>query len=475
MGGDAASTKRSGGISRRAFVAKAAAAVAAFNIIPRHVLGEEGKPAASSKITLAGIGMGGQGLQDLAAFLEFPEIQVVAVCDVHREADGFLSWNWGSGKEQRSAGREPARKLTEERYAKDKPSGTYKGCKAYSDYRELLDKEDVDAVIVATPDHTHAVITMAALKKKKHVYCEKPMTYTVQEARMVAEEAKRAKVATQLGNQGQASQDARLEAEYIMDGAIGAVRQVDVQVPARFWAPALFDGRPKETPPVPDGLDWDLWLGPAPQRAYHPAYHPWVWRNWWDFGTGLLGDMGCHRMSSIFKALKLAHPITVEASCSRDNGENYPMGVIVHWEFPARGDMPPLTLNWYDGGLKPIRPKELEADRGWGGVIYYGDKGVLMDHRIIPEAAQRRYGKPPEKLPRSPGHQKEFVDACRGGAPAGANFVDHAGLLTETCLLGNVALRSGKKLAWDGPAMKVTSDTGANRFLHREYRAGWSL
>lgn len=460
--------------SRRRFVGHAAAA-AALTLVPRHVLGAPGHVPPSEKITLAGIGTGGQGLQNLAIFQEFPEIQIVAVCDVDRERGGYLSWNWTQGKEQRVAGREPARRQVEAGYAQQKRSGTYRGCKAYADFRQLLAEEDVDAVMIATPDHTHAVITMAALKRGKHVYCEKPLTWSVYEARQITEAARTAKVATQLGNQGQASQEARLVCEMIWDGAIGPVREVQVWSPARFWSWPTWEGRPKDTPPVPDGLDWDLWLGPAPYRPYHPAYHPWTWRNWWDFGTGLLGDLGCHKLSTVFKALKLGHPTAVEASSTKMDPEIYPLGVIARFEFPARGDMPPVVLTWYDGGLKPPRPKELEPGRRMDDVIYIGEKGTLMGHRLIPESRMKAYGRPPQRLPRSPGHHKEWIDACRGGPPAGSNFVDHGGLLTEVCLLGNVALRAGIKIAWDGPNFKITNDQAANRLLHREYRSGWSL
>lgn len=462
------------GITRRGFLGGTAAA-AAFTIVPRHVLGGAGQVAPSAKTTLAAIGTGGQGIQNVQAFLQFPEIQVVAVCDVNRESGGYLSWNWTQGKEQRTAGREPARRIVEEHYAAEKGKATYRACRAYHDYRELLAKEDADAVMVATPDHSHAVITMAALKLRKHVYCEKPLTWSVFEARQVAEAARKAKVATQLGNQGQATEEARVTCELIADGAIGAVHEVQVWCPARFWAFPPGEGRPSETPPVPDGLDWDLWLGPAPQRPYHPLYAPWTWRNWWDFGTGLLGDLWCHKMSTVFKALKLGHPLTIEASSTKLNPEIYPLGVIVRYEFPARGEMPPLTLTWYDGGLKPPRPKDLERNRGMGDLMYFGDKGTLMGHRLIPDAKMQKYGKPPKKLPRSPGHHEEWVAACRGGAPAGSDFVAHSGLLTEVCMLGNVALRSGKKLDWDGAKLRVTNDEDANRLLHREYRAGWTL
>jgi len=461
-------------MSRRRLLGGTAAA-ATLAIVPRHVLGGEGHVAPSEKTTVAGIGVGGQGLQNLAFFMEFPEVQVVAVCDVNRESGGYLSWNWTQGKEQRLAGREPARRAVDEHYAKQKSSGKYRGCKVYTDFRELLAKEDVDAVMIATPDHTHAVITMAAIKRGKHVYCEKPLTYSVEEARLVAEAAKKAKVATQLGNQGQAMQEARIVCEMIWSGAIGPVREVQAWSGPRFWQYPAGEGRPRETPPVPDGLDWDLWLGPAPERPYHPAYCPWTWRNWWEFGTGLLGDLGCHKLSSVFKALKLGHPTSIEASSTKMDSEVYPLGVIARFEFPARGDMPPVTLTWYDGGLKPAQPKELEPGRGIGDMIYIGEKGTMMGYRLIPESEMKKFGRPPKLLPRSVGHHKEWIDACRGGPPAGANFVDHAGLLTEVCLLGNVALRAGKKLAWDGPAMKVANDEQANRFLRRPYRQGWSL
>jgi len=465
---------RVAGPSRRSFLAGAAGA-AAIAIVPRHVLGGQGHVPPSEKTTLAGIGTGGQGIQNIRILLQFPEVQVVAVCDVNRESNDYLSVNWGMCKEQRPAGREPARRLVEEHYAKEKGSGTYRGCKGYNDFRELLAKEKVDAVMVATPDHAHAVITMAAIKAGKHVYCEKPLTYSVYEARQVALAAKRAKVATQLGNQGQALEEARLVREFIMDGAIGPVREVQVWSGPRFWPWPAGDCRPPETPPVPDGLDWDLWLGPAPERPYHPAYCPWVWRNWWDFGTGLLGDLWCHKVSTVFKALNLGHPTTVEASSTKMNSETYPIGIIARYEFPARGDMPPLTLTWYDGGLKPARPKDLERGRGMDDVIYIGDAGTLMGHRLIPESKMKRYGRPPKKLARSVGHHKEWIDACRGGPPAGSNFVDHSGILTEVCMLGNVALRADNQIYWDGPNLKVTNDAGANRFLHRQYRSGWRL
>jgi predicted dehydrogenase len=339
----------------------------------------------------------------------------------------------------------------------------------------LLDQQDVDAVMVATPDHSHAVITMAAIRKGKHVYCEKPHTYSVYEARQVTEAARKAKVATQLGNQGQADEKARMIQEYILDGALGPVREVYVPWGQGFWAPPEGPGRPQDTPPVPQGMDWDLWLGPAPTRPYHPAYHPWRWRDWWDFGTGQLGDLGCHKLSTIFKALKLGSPTRIEAECDHVNPEIYPRVFNVHFEFPARGDMPPVKLHWLSGGAKPPRPEQLEKGRSVSGDLMFGDSGVLMDHRLVPLSRMKKYGRPPKVLPRSPGHDQEFVNACRGGEPAGSDFVAHSGLMTEACLLGNIALRTGKTLEWDGSNFQITNDAEANRMLHREYRAGWEL
>ena len=329
--------------------------------------------------------------------------------------------------------------------------------------------------MIATPDHSHAVITMAALKQGKHVYCEKPLTYSVDEARQVTAAARQAKVATQMGNQGQADESARVVQEMIDAGAIGGVREVHVWSPARFWSWPAFDARPSETPPVPEGLDWNLWLGPAPERPYHPSYHPWTWRNWLDFGTGLLGDLGCHKLSTVFKALRLGHPSSVEASATKLSSETYPLGEIVRFEFPARGKMPPVTLNWYDGGLKPPRPPELEPDDVMRDVIYVGEHGKIMGDRLIPESRMEQFERPPKTLPRSPGHLREWIDACRGGKPAGSNFPDHAGVLTEVCLLGNVAVRSRKKLEWDARNLQFANDKAASQLLRREYRKGWRL
>jgi len=437
-------TLRQGNISRRNFLGGAAGA-AAFTIVPRHVLGGVGYTPPSEKLNIAGIGVGGRGRKDIEGV---SSENIVALCDVD---------------EERAA-------ETFKRYPQ---------AKIYRDFRRMLEKEkNIDAVVVATPDHVHATASMMAIKMGKGVYCEKPLTHSVYESRELAKAAREYKVATQMGNQGQASEQTRLLCEWIWDGAIGPVREVHIWTNRPTWPQGV--DRPKETPPAPSTLDWDLWLGPAPKRPYHSCYLPFKWRGWWDFGTGALGDMGCHRFDPVFRALKLGHPTSVEACCSvpdtKRSEETYPRASIVRYQFPARGSMPAVKLTWYDGGLKPARPEELEAERNMGksGVIYVGDKGKLMDGRLIPEPNMKAYELPPKTLPRSIGHHKEWIEACKGGKPAGSNF-DIASLVAEAVLLGNIALRTGEKLYWDGPNLKVTNVPEANEYIHRQYRQGWSL
>ena len=455
----------------------ALAASAAFTIVPRHVLGGPGHTPPSEKLNMACIGTGCQGLRDLQTFLNNPDVQMVAVCDANKSGSNYDFDDSGT------AGSEPARQIVESYYANKKPSGKFKGCATYSDFRELLVRKDIDSVIVATPDHLHAPISMMAAKTGKHIYCEKPLTHTVYEARMLARAAREAGVATQMGNQHQAHDGIRLMCEWIWDGAIGDVREVHnwIDAPTGRWPWPQGVDKPTDKPPVPEGLDWDLWLGPAPYRPYHPAYHPWAWRGWCDFGEGALGDFGCHSFAPIFKVLKLEHPISVEASSTKFNGQTYPLASIVHYEFGARGDMPPVKLIWYDGGLMPARPDELEQGREmnkYGGALFVGDKGKMMgepyNSRLIPESKMKAYKRPPKTLRRSPGHYQEWIDACKGGKPAGSNF-EFASLVTEVVLLGNIALRTGKKLYWDGANMKITNVPDANKYLHYQYRQEWSL
>ncbi|NLT77489.1 MAG: Gfo/Idh/MocA family oxidoreductase [Planctomycetes bacterium] len=441
-------------MSRRCMIGTAAG-LAALTIVPRHVLGGPGHVPPSEKLNIAGIGIGGRGEGDLD---EVGSENIVALCDVDEAYAGRV-------------------------FAK------YPKARKWRDFRTMLDEQkDIDAVVIATPDHTHAVIAMAAIRRGKHVYCEKPLAHSIWECRQLAEAAREAGVATQLGNQGQATETNRLVSEILWDGAIGAVREVHAWCNRPISARGI--ERPKDTPQVPATLNWDLWLGPARYRPYHPAYLPFHWRSWWDFGTGVLGDIGCHQLDPVFRALRLGYPTTVEAcSSNMDEGaavkeETAPKASIVRFEFPAREGFPPLTLTWYDGGLMPQRPAELEEGRKFGEAddnLFIGDKGKMLGYRLIPEARMREYGKPPQRIERSPGHHKEWLIACKGGPAARANF-DWAGPLTEVVLYGNIALRmekqlyeKGLKLHCDGPNMRITNLPEANKYIRDEYRHGWAL
>ena len=499
-------------LSRRNFLAGAGAA-AALAIVPRYVLGGEGHTPPSEKVSIACIGAGSQGLRVMLQFLQQPDVQIVSVCDVNKQSSDYPQWganefrdsvrrvlggdyaNWGDWLSTTqtiqltrtmkstggTAGREPCRQIVDAYYAGHKRSGLRQGCTAYGDFRELLEKEkNVDAAVVCTCDHWHALISVAAMKKGKHVYCQKPMTRTIHEARRMAEVARQSGVATQVAVGNQASEATRLLCEWVWDGAIGPVRRV-INWSARPYWPQGID-RPRDEQPVPPGLDWDLWLGPAPQRPFNHAYLPFVWRGWHDFGGGAIGDMGCYSFDTIFRVLKLEAPTTVEASSSEKCAETFPKASIIHFAFPARGDMPPVKLTWYDGGLRPPRPEEFEGDRKVDdeGLLFIGDKGAIVcgftgeNPTLIPESKMKDYRHPPKTLPRSAGHDREWIEACKGGKAApGANF-EFSALVTETILLGNVALRTGERLTWDRANLKADV-AAAQQFIRPEYRQGWVL
>jgi len=488
-----------------------------FSIVPRHVLGGKGYISPSAKTNIAFIGVGSQGMRVMLRFLREPDVQGVAVCDPNKTGAGHpqwdthefcnsvrqllganSGWDWLSPDDPIQlthslrvtsgvAGREPCQKIVDAYYGSQLRSGKYRGCSAYSDFRELLEKEkDVDAVIVCTTDNLHAVVSAAAMKKGKHVFCQKPLTHTIYEARRIAEIARETGVATQIAVANQASEDTRLLCEWIWSGAIGPVREVMNWSSRPFWAQGL--ERPKESEPVPAGLDWDLWLGPAPERPFNRAYAPFVWRGWADFGCGALGDMGSYSSDTIFRVLKLEAPVSVEASSTDRYDETYPMASIIYYDFAARGDMPPVRFTWYDGGLKPPRPEELEENRAFRGegeeddegLLFVGDGGKILcgfngaNPQLIPEARMKSYQQPPKTLPRSPGNEREWLDACKGSkVKPGGNF-EFEGLVTETLLLGNVATRIGQKLNWDRLNIKVNSDA-ALKFVSPERRKGWEL
>ena len=451
-------------VSRRDVLRGTAGAVAAFTIVPRHGLGGPGNQSPSDKLNLAAIGAGGMGAANINACRTE---NIVALCDVDdRHAAGTFN--------------------------------KFPKAKKYRDFRVMLDKEDknIDAVIVATPDHTHAVVAMACIKRGKHIYCQKPLAHSIYEVRKLTEAAREHKVQTQRGNPGHSSEEIRMLCVWIADGAIGPVREVytwsDRPVGGDPWSDFPIMARPKETPPVPKTLDWDLWLGPVQYRPYHPIYCPTTWRGWWDFGTGALGDMGCHIIDPAFWALKLGAPMRVEATTTHYQpevaSETYPRASIVCYEFPARGDMPPVKLTWYDGRLLPPRPRDLEPGRRLqgNGAIFIGDKGTIMhgSHgaggvRIVPEEKMRAYKRPEKTLPRvrrgSAGHEQDWVRACKDGKPASSTF-DYGGPLTEAVLLGVLAMRlKNTPLEWDPVNMKVTNCDEADKYVKPAFREGWTL
>ena len=350
----------------------------------------------------------------------------------------------------------------------------FSGAETYFDFRKLLEQKNIDAVVVSTADHVHAPASVMAMRLKKHVYCEKPLSHSVEEARIVAQVAAETKVATQMGIQIHAEDNYRRVVELIRSGAIGPVRE------AHVWVEKTWSGgeRPKETPPVPAHIKWDLWLGPAPYRPYHSTYLPANWRRWWDFGSGTLGDMACHHMDLPFWALDLKHPETIEAEGPTPHPETTPEHLVVRYQFPARGDAPPVKLTWYDGGKRP----ELLGKSGmprWGdGCLFVGDKGMLLaDYGrrvLLPRADFKDFQAPPQSIPNSIGHYREWIEACKTGSPTTCNF-QYGGLLTQSVLLGNTAFRAGKLLKWDAEQGKAVGCPEADPFLKREYRKGWTL
>ena len=455
-----------GRISRRNFIKGTSASLAAFTIVPASVLGRQNSTSPSDKLNIAAVGIGGMGKNNIKACAGE---NIVALCDID---DAYAA---------------PVYAL-------------YPKAKKYHDFRDMLDKQkDIDAVIIATPDHTHAVVAMAAMQLGKHVYVQKPLTQSVYEAQKLTEAARQYKVVTQMGNQGHSGEGVRKVCEWIWDGAIGDVSEVHAWTNRPVWPQGVEVDRPKETPPVPDTLDWDRWLGPAPYRPYHPAYLPESWRGWWDFGTGSLGDLGCHIMDPLVWALKLKYPVSVEGNIStywggfweytEPKNEMYPRSTIVRYKFPEREDMPPVEVTWYDGGMMPPRPEILEPGRRMGdedgGLMFIGEDGILMtgcygeNPRLIPETAMKDYDQPEPSIERIPegsgGHERDWVRACKGGKPASSNF-DYSGPFSEMVLMGNLAVRFPyKKLDWDGENMKVTNDPLADAYVKREYREGWTL
>jgi predicted dehydrogenase len=436
-------------LTRRTFLGAAAATLAA----PAFLRARN----ANEKLNIAIIGAGGRGASNLAGVASE---NIVALCDVNAEA-------------------------------LDKAAAKHPDAKKFTDFRKLFDHANsFDAVVVSICEHTHAFATMLALKHKKHVYCEKPLTYNIWEARRVREESAKAKVATQMGIQMHATENYHQVVELVQAGAIGSVKEVHVWV-SRAWGHQSAEAakknndiivvtdRPTGSQPIPDGLDWDLWLGPAPERPFHSVYVPGPrWYRWWDFGNGTMSDLGSHWNDLPFWALRLTHPTTVEAEGPPVSPETAPGKVIVRWEFPARGELPPVKLSWYQGGKQPELVTRGKVPAWGNGVLFVGERGMLLadyrKHKLLPEADFAGYKRPATTIPASVGHHAEWLLACKTGKPTTCPFT-YSGPLTESNLLGNVAYRLGKKLEWDAVNLKAKNCPGADGLLRKEYRRGWSL
>ncbi len=435
--------------SRRKFLGTTAATIAGATILPSNVIAGLGHKPPSDKLNIAGIGVGGKGYTNLR-FMESENI--VALCDV--------DWDY--------AGKNAFKRW-------------YKA-KQYKDFRILFEQQkDIDAVMIATPDHTHALPAAIAMREGKHVFLQKPLTHSVYESRILAETAQRYGVATQMGNQGNSAEGIRKICEWIWAGTIGEVTHVDTWTNRPIWPQGLT--KPEKGKRIPNNLDWDLFVGPAKWRDYHPTYHPWNWRGWWDFGTGALGDMGCHIIDPVFKALNLRYPTSVEASSTPFNNESAPNAEFVRYEFPRRDNlpkvaMPEVSVNWYDGGFLPPRPEELQAgeqmgDEG-GGCIFHGTKGKIMcgtyaaNPTLLPLSKMENFVEPEKTIRRiskamEGGHEQDWIRACKENkesrVEASSNFA-YAGPLNETVVMGGVAVRLqslNRKLEWDGPNMRFTN------------------
>lgn len=439
-------------LSRRTLL-KTSAAVAAALTAPNYIRGRN----ANDKLNVAIIGTGGRGAANLGGV---SSENIVALCDVSTPAV-------------------------------EKAAAKHKSARTFTDFRKVFDRaKEFDAVVISTCEHTHAFATLLALQHGKHVYCEKPLTHNIAEARIIREAAAKTKLATQMGTQIHAEDNYRRVVELIQTGAIGPVREAHVWV-GRAWglqsaeeAKANKDilfvtERPKDDVKAPADLDWELWLGPAPARPFNPIYVPGPkWYRWWDFGNGTMSDLGSHWNDLPFWALKLKAPTAVEARGPKPHPELAPASMQAVYEFPARGDMPAVKVTWHQGSFKPPQWTEKQIPQWGSGVLFVGDKGVLLSdyskHLLLPEKQFADFARPKPFIEKSKGHYAEWIHACKTGAPTTCNF-EYAGWLTESNHLGNVAFRAGKRLEWDAEKMKATNCPEADQFVRREYRKGWSL
>ena len=502
-------------MNRRKFVG-ATVASGLLTIVPRHVLGGSGHVAPSEKITLAHIGMGAQGFTELGGLLRRPEIQIVAVCDPNTDSNNYVEWGknsirnrirtylgkprWRENDGGCPGGREVGREVVDTYYAQQRAAEKFKACRVYADFRELLDKEqDLDAVKIMTPDHLHATIAVAAMNRGKHVLVHKPLANRMYEARLVVETARKTKVATHLLAYGAGSGNA-LIAERIRAGAVGALREIHNWTNRPVWP--QYTEIPADTPPVPRGFDWDLWLGPALERPYHPHYTHTVFRGWYDFGGGSMADMGIYSLWPVFAGLDLGVPLSAEAwathTCSIVDGVSrpvkndfsYPTACRIRFQLPARPHLPAVELFWYDGGMKPRLPEQLEsqnAEISREGILFVGDQGAIMAGFQGQDPRLFAHGKSEPLFPEQPAlqdarpvnreagdHYLPWIEAVRGGAASPGCFTG-AGPISDAVNLGTVALRAGRKVRFDSANMKITNVPDADKYLHREYRKGWEL
>jgi hypothetical protein len=515
------------GLSRRQLMLTGGMAATAFTIVPRHVLGGAGFVAPSEKITLACIGFGTQAIREIGGILASPDVQVVAMCDVEKDGVNYLEWGknqirdgirrllgnptWREGSSHVPGGRDVGKEIVETYYAKQRSREEYKGCATYADFRELLDKEkDVTAVKVMTPDHTHAVIALAALKKGMNVIVHKPLANRLLEARAVIETARSKNIATHFSPASEGFGQ-RQAVEMVKNGAIGTLREIHNWSMRPMWP--QFPTVPADTPPVPAGFDWTLWLGPALDRPYHPSYTHTNFRGWYEFGGGSIADMGHYSLWPIFQLLELDSPISVESTpshvCTASDGVcrrirndfSFPAACTIRMRFAPKGERAGLDLFWYDGGIKPPVPEELMAENeelAEEGMLFVGDKGKILggfraeNARLLPEAKMRAY-RVAHNLPEPPPGQRRggggggrqggdpsmrtsvWVNAFKGGPTSYGDFT-LAGPISDSMNLAFISLRlGGRRLLWDSAAARITNLPEANKFLTREYRPGWAF
>lgn len=498
-------------MDRRRFIGTAVATAATITVVPRHVLGGAGYVAPSDKITVVQVGCGTQGLREMAQLLQNPDLQLVAVCDVNKFTTDYLDWSpdglwdsiretvddpsWGKNFKGIAGGRDIGKEYVERYYGKNTASGTYKGCRTYEDYRELLEKEtDVDAVKIMTPDHHHAYLAVAAMRRGKHVITHKPIANRMSEGRLAIETAKKSNVKTHL-LAWSAIPEYGLIQNWIQDGVIGNLKEIHNWSYRPVWE--QWPTRPKETKPIPDGFNWELWLGPVPDMPYHPFYTHNRFRGWYDFGGGSIADMGHYSLFPLFLTMEIDKPPVAAKAYGTthryvdgntykwvENDCSFPLSSLIQVEFPEQKNLPAFDLFWYDGGMKPFIPDELKEDKRdmpEEGMMFVGDKGKILcgfqgrNPEIIPSRLMKAYDGEKELPPRERGSRSNtWAAAIKNDTESPGSF-KYAGTVTEAINLAAVALRAGKRVEYDSENMRITNDEDANKYLTRDYRKGWEL